>query len=883
MRRFFFLFPLFWLLSCTSNAVAQSTVITVGPGASAGLPPRDYTNICTAIANATASTSSDPANYSRIDIDGADSSGNQIVYYDNNCQYGKSIHLRGVGTKKPALDKTPGFVIGGAHAYLRASAGHTTIENIEGRNARCNANCSVFWPETLNVKSITLLNVYFWECDDGFLTANEVMSSELREIVVTVRNSEFAYSGRGDGQTHNFYTGEIHTLIFENNYTHDSYGGQLLKTRAGISYIINNRIGDGWGSGYPFAGGWSNFMGDFPNGGRIFLIGNVVVQGEKTSPPGQPATNQTMFQLCGECPAREAAGAPNIYQELYANANTFISNRLGGAAIALRNHDNAPTELIKNNIFARIATPLMHVNTAQSDPSGNTYCTTIADCNFVDADELNYDLTGSSPGLGSYVSQGLRPPGGGADSMVVDPDEQYAHPQLAIARTPGDHGAREQGVVGTAYIGPVRAEAQTGPQQVTVFFGSALVENTTVTGYLIQRNGSTLTTTASNVKSYVDTTGTPGEPYTYTVTPQGTPAGPLSNGVVSGGGRSASASLGAGTGWHFISQNFANTCSPAGNCTTYWQGARAGVAMDNVHGRYYLWGGDPGSRNSNEVYYFNEATLAWVRHNTTNTMTTGEYDSGGTRPGVRRVVAGLAYLPTQDELFVYGGLLNTGASTSRTWRYAPTTDTWTDHATGFSATIALGSTAYNPNTGKMYVLSNDDTNLREYTPGSSSYAIVKSGFTLSTYWRNLLYDPTHNKLYYIGQAQAGQIGWFDPANSYTYTALTHPVCLANMLEHGDPTMDFDSTTGKIVYWNKREKIIILDPTDDSCTEQIIVGQPSLGAGNPSNGLRYSTALNGFWIARNNDNMAFLRLNEASPPSGGGRRGGGSFSGGGNRR
>jgi hypothetical protein len=89
-------------------------------------------------------------------------------------------------------------------------------------------------------------------------------------------NSEFFQNGApgpaAEGQNHNIYIGQIAELVFMFNYSHSSYRGQLLKSRAGRNYVLYNRLTDEDDSNYPI---------DLPYGGESYVIGNLV----HTAPP----------------------------------------------------------------------------------------------------------------------------------------------------------------------------------------------------------------------------------------------------------------------------------------------------------------------------------------------------------------------------------------------------------------------------------------------------------------------------------------------------------------------------------------------------------------------------------------------------------------------
>ena len=77
-----------------------------------------------------------------------------------------------------------------------------------------------------------------------------------------------------DPATHSCYIGERCTkLIFQYNYSTYTHEGHLLKSRAKESWVLYNRLTDEAGTGSAVA--------DFPNGGVVVLVGNILHKGPK--------------------------------------------------------------------------------------------------------------------------------------------------------------------------------------------------------------------------------------------------------------------------------------------------------------------------------------------------------------------------------------------------------------------------------------------------------------------------------------------------------------------------------------------------------------------------------------------------------------------------
>ena len=106
----------------------------------------------------------------------------------------------------------------------------------------------------------------------GLLTNNDP------DTVLEVENSEFAYNQRPDGHNHNLYVGQIAHLSVTGSYFHHARTGHLLKSRAALNHIVNNRLTDE-------DGGTASYELEFPNGGLAYVVGNLIAQSAQTENP----------------------------------------------------------------------------------------------------------------------------------------------------------------------------------------------------------------------------------------------------------------------------------------------------------------------------------------------------------------------------------------------------------------------------------------------------------------------------------------------------------------------------------------------------------------------------------------------------------------------
>jgi hypothetical protein len=116
---------------------------------------------------------------------------------------------------------------------------------------------------------LTVRRCLFYGNETGILTG----AGEQTSLVV--EDSEFAYNGHGDGQSHHLYAGALASLTVTGSYFHHGNVGHNIKSRAARSRIAYNRLADE-------SGGQASYELEFPDGGLADVIGNVVQQSATT-------------------------------------------------------------------------------------------------------------------------------------------------------------------------------------------------------------------------------------------------------------------------------------------------------------------------------------------------------------------------------------------------------------------------------------------------------------------------------------------------------------------------------------------------------------------------------------------------------------------------
>ena len=150
--------------------------------------------------------------------------------------------------------------------------------------------------------SLLVRNCTFLFNETGLLTSD----SAVAELVI--EQSEFGHNGGGDGQSHNLYVGAIARLVVIGSYFHHGRVGHLLKSRAAVNFIRNNRLTDE-------VDGRASYELEFPTGGVAYVIGNLIQQG--------PLTKNRHIISYG------AEGYRGAINELYLVNNTLIDDLPG--------------------------------------------------------------------------------------------------------------------------------------------------------------------------------------------------------------------------------------------------------------------------------------------------------------------------------------------------------------------------------------------------------------------------------------------------------------------------------------------------------------------------------------------------------------------------
>ena len=349
---------------------ARAATLQVGPG-------RPYAKPCAAIAAA--------GHGDTIEVDAAGNYDGDVCTWTKN-----GLTLRGVNGR-------PHIRAAGQHAQGKAiwviAGNDTTIENVEMSGCSVpDGNGAAIRQEGTN---LTLRHVYFHHNENGILTSANAAST------IAIEYSEFANNGAGDGYTHNLYIGRIGRLVFRHSWSHHAVVGHLLKSRAVRNDILYSRLTGETGAS-------ASYELSFPNGGLVFVIGNLIQQ---------PSTSQngTMLDYLSE-----GAGA-NTDHRLFVVNNTFVNQRSAGTFLSIH-PGTTQAPLARNNLFHGAGTVTSHAGTVLDHNHAGSAAL------FVDPSLYDYRLL---PTAGAVIDAGVAPGSGAGESL--QPLYEYVHP---VGRAP---------------------------------------------------------------------------------------------------------------------------------------------------------------------------------------------------------------------------------------------------------------------------------------------------------------------------------------------------------------------------------------------------------------------------------------------------------------
>ncbi|MBC7455892.1 MAG: hypothetical protein H7335_19800 [Massilia sp.] len=313
--------------------------------------------------------------------------------------YPSNLTIRGVNGR-PKIDA------GGRNSMGKAIwvvvGNNISIENVEMFGAKVpDQNGAALRLEGTN---FTLRTSFLHDNENGILSGANTSSNIL------IENSEFGHNGYGTGYTHNLYIGNVASLTFRYNFSHDANVGHNLKSRARVNMIAYNRFSSlRPGEVGSTASGQPSYEIDLPNAGTSYVIGNVIEQ---------PAANQNASML-----AYGEEGASNPGQNLYVINNTFLNDDTARGTFVFIGGAVTTPALLQNNIFSGTGTL-----TTQASAIAKTNYRSVAP-GFVN--RASYDLR---PTPNAMVIDAGSEPGVSVTGVSLRPIATYSHVANAAKR-----------------------------------------------------------------------------------------------------------------------------------------------------------------------------------------------------------------------------------------------------------------------------------------------------------------------------------------------------------------------------------------------------------------------------------------------------------------
>lgn len=302
----------FLLLALGAAGSVSAATLAVGPG-------KTYATPCRAFAAAKAGD--------LVEITG------NVTYSGDVCTiFSSNLTIRGVNGR-PRIDAAGKNAQG--KAIWVVAGNNIVIENVEMFGAKVpDQNGAALRLEGTN---FTLRSAFLHDNENGILSGANLNSNVLIEY------SEFGHNGYGTGYTHNLYIGNIASLTFRYNYSHDAHVGHNLKSRARVNMIAYNRFSSlNAGEIGTTLAGKPSYEIDLPNAGTSYVIGNVIQQ---------PALNENPTLL-----AYGEEGATNPGHDLYVVNNTFLNDNSSKGTFVTVGANVSKKVLLQNNIFGGTGT-----------------------------------------------------------------------------------------------------------------------------------------------------------------------------------------------------------------------------------------------------------------------------------------------------------------------------------------------------------------------------------------------------------------------------------------------------------------------------------------------------------------------------------------------
>lgn len=289
------------------------------------------------------------------------------------------VVIRGIG-QRPVL-VADGRDAEGKGIFVSRGRG-IVISNLDFRGARVrDRNGAGIRVERGPIK---IVGCHFEGNENGILVGNDTT------IDVEILDSAFVGNGAGDGYSHNLYVGTVARLNVTGCYFARARVGHLLKSRARESTISYCRLTG--------EDGTASYELEFPNGGRVLAIGNLIQQGPLSENPTLVSYGAEGYRQAGN--------------ELVFAFNTVVNDRTQGGIFVNVRPGVDQVDLLNNLFVGPGSMAIDFPHAARGNLSVN------ADI-FAAAHKLDYRLRSTARVVGGAV--------GGAADKGPRPSREYSH------------------------------------------------------------------------------------------------------------------------------------------------------------------------------------------------------------------------------------------------------------------------------------------------------------------------------------------------------------------------------------------------------------------------------------------------------------------------
>jgi hypothetical protein len=258
----------------------------------------------------------------------------------------------------------------------------------------------------------------------------------------------------------------------------------------------------------------------------------------------------------------------------------------------------------------------------------------------------------------------------------------------------------------------------------------------------------------------------------------------------------------------------------------------SGAALDTKRNRLWIWGGGHNNYFGNEVYALDLNSQTMLRLNNPspvdNVSSCPEAYLDGA-PSSRHTYDSLAYIPTTDVMFAFGGSKSQcGYFSQGTWTLNLSTLQWTQiNATGTIPKGGPGQIAkYDPNTDLVFF--HDYTNgLYTFNHNTNAWAQVLSDVYGIDYHATGVIDPKRKLFMVVGGDASPYVRVYTIGGSYAKSSPNLDAsCSAAVTNQSSPGVTYDPVLDKIVIWpNFGNSVYLMDDTNWTCATATYAGGP----------------------------------------------------------